>query len=181
MFHLFYFFELVERSHLIENDLMATQQQWATGRKRFGSETFSSSKLSGKMSRLKHGDSRRGRQPISVPGGGTMASFCGSVGFTSGAPWATGRKRFGRETFSSSKLSGKLSRFKHGDSRRGSQPISVPGGGNKASFGGSVVRHLCYGVIVEETLFSATGWQDSASDVTSLGIGWLSFRRQEPD
>ncbi|KAH0464679.1 hypothetical protein IEQ34_004782 [Dendrobium chrysotoxum] len=132
MFHLFYFFELVERSHLIENDLMATQQQWATGRKRFGSETFSSSKLSGKMSRLKHGDSRRGRQPISVPGGGTMASFCGSVGFTSGAPVL-------------------------------------------------LVRHLCYGVIVEETLFSATGWQDSASDVTSLGIGWLSFRRQEPD
>ncbi|PKU67254.1 hypothetical protein MA16_Dca015983 [Dendrobium catenatum] len=81
-FHIFDFFELVERACLIENDLMATQQQWTASRKRFSGDT-SGSGFSGKK-RFVSRDSKRSGQSRStiVSGSGNVTSF-GSV---SGAP-----------------------------------------------------------------------------------------------
>ncbi|KAI0513659.1 hypothetical protein KFK09_009689 [Dendrobium nobile] len=93
-FHISDFYELVERAHLVENDLMATQQRWAANRKRFRGDTSSSG--SSDKRRFVSGDSRRSGQS-----GSTTVSGSGSTtssGSVSGAPvcQSCGRLHFGQ-------------------------------------------------------------------------------------
>ncbi|XP_028554454.1 uncharacterized protein LOC110107285 [Dendrobium catenatum] len=91
-FHISNFSELVERAHLIENDLMATQQRWTASKKRFSGDA-SGSDFSRKK-RFVFGDSRRSGKL-----GSTTISGSGSVtssGSVSGAPvcQSCGRRHF---------------------------------------------------------------------------------------
>ncbi|KAI0493814.1 hypothetical protein KFK09_023939 [Dendrobium nobile] len=95
-FHISDFSELVERARLIENDLMATQQQWTASRKIFGGDASNSGSF-GKR-RFVSGDSRRSGQSGSTTVSGTAATSVTSSGSVSGTPvcQTCGRRHFGQ-------------------------------------------------------------------------------------
>ncbi|PKU71205.1 hypothetical protein MA16_Dca007201 [Dendrobium catenatum] len=94
-FHISDFSELVERAHLIENDLIATQQRWTASRKRFGGDASGSSSSGKRRFVSGSGDSRKsGQSEFS----GTATPSTTSSGSVSGAPGcqSCGRRHFGQ-------------------------------------------------------------------------------------
>ncbi|XP_028554097.1 uncharacterized protein LOC114580499 [Dendrobium catenatum] len=80
-FHISDFSELVERAHLIENDLIATQQRWTASRKRFGGDASGSSSSGKRRFVSGSGDSRKSGQSEFSGTATPSTTSSGSAGF----------------------------------------------------------------------------------------------------